>query len=71
MDDFLQALEDSSQKYSQKLDALLEECKGLICRGDYDEEQMALNASLALEFEAIVGDYETLISKYKDLHQPQ
>ncbi|MBW4468818.1 MAG: hypothetical protein KME45_00255 [Stenomitos rutilans HA7619-LM2] len=70
MGDFLQALEASSNKYSQKLDALLEECKGLTCRGDYDEKQMALNASLALEFEAIIVDYETLISKYKELHQP-
>lgn len=69
MNDFLQALEDSSEKYKRKLDTLLEECKGLICRGNYDEKQMALNASLALELEAIVGDYETLISKYKKFHQ--
>ncbi|XGV94553.1 MAG: hypothetical protein ACAF41_17575 [Leptolyngbya sp. BL-A-14] len=69
MDDFLQALEASSNKYKRKLDELLEECKGLICRGNYDEKQMALNASLALELEAIVSDYEALVTKYKELHQ--
>ncbi|XGV99732.1 MAG: hypothetical protein ACAF41_12445 [Leptolyngbya sp. BL-A-14] len=69
MNDFLQALEDSSSKYRQKLDALLEECKGLSCRGNYDEKEMALNASLALELEMIVGDYDALIAKYRELHQ--